>query len=102
MLRKKEIGVQSMFYFPSRIRVNFYDRLASKRDGSPRFHVDFRRLNVVMKSDEWLVPSVEEIFDGLIVCDVLKKLNLTEGYWEIEICGSCEVKNSFICGFGAY
>ena len=34
------------------------------KDGSPRFCIDFRNLNAVIKSEKWLVPSVEEIFDG--------------------------------------
>ena len=39
--------------------------LATKKDGSPRFCIDFRKLNAVMKKDKWLVPCVEEIFDDL-------------------------------------
>lgn len=39
--------------------------LSSKKEGSPRFLVDFRKLNAVMKRDRWLMPRVDEIFDKL-------------------------------------
>ena len=39
--------------------------LETKKDGSPRFCIDFRKLNAVMKSEKWPVPCAEEIFDDM-------------------------------------
>ena len=39
--------------------------METKKDGRPRFWIDFRNFNAVMKSNKWPVPSVEEIFDDL-------------------------------------
>ena len=53
--------------------------LVTKKNGSPRFCIDFRKLNAVMKSEKWLVPSVEEIFDNLRCSSTFKMLDLCQG-----------------------
>ena len=39
--------------------------IVTKKDGSPRFCVDYRGLNAVMKRDRWPMPCMEEIFDKI-------------------------------------
>ena len=59
--------------------------LATKKDGSPRFFIDFRKLNAVMRNDKWPVPCVEEIFDDLRGSRIFIKLDLFQGYWQIKM-----------------
>ena len=37
--------------------------IVNKKEGSPRFCVDYRRLNAIIKRDRWPMPRVDEIFD---------------------------------------
>ena len=54
--------------------------LATKKDGSTRFCIDFRKLKALMKSDKWPVPSVEEISDDLNGSSIFSTLDLLQGY----------------------
>ena len=75
---------------------------ATKKDGSPRFCIDFRKLNAMMNSDIWPVPSVEEIFDDLRSSIFFSTLDLLQGYLQIEMDEICKEKATFICKFGTY
>ena len=76
--------------------------LTTKKDGSPRFCIDFRKLSAVMKSDKWLVPCVEEVFDDLRGGSIFTSLDLFQGYWQITMYETCKEKTTFICKFGTY
>ena len=76
--------------------------LATKKDGSPRFCIEFRKLNAVMKSDKWPVPCVEEIFDDLRGSSVFSTLVLVQGYWKIKMDETCQEKTTFMCRFGTH
>ena len=76
--------------------------LETKEDGSPRFCIDFRKLNAVMKGDKWPVPCVEEILDNLRVSRIFTTIDLFQGYWQIKMDETCREKTKFICKFGTY
>lgn len=59
--------------------------LSSKKDARPRFCVDFRKLNGVMKRDRWPMPRVDEIFDELKGSTVFTTFDLFHGYWQIKM-----------------
>lgn len=50
---------------PSSSAWSFPVVIATKKDGRPRFCVNYRQLNRVMKPDRWPLPKIEEIFDDL-------------------------------------
>ena len=64
--------------------------LRTKKDGSPRFCFDFRKLNAAIKSYEWAVPCVEEIFDDLVGSSIFTTLYLFQGYWLVKIDETCK------------
>ena len=76
--------------------------LATKKDGSPRFCIDFRKLNFVMKSDKWPVPCVEEIFNVLRGSSIFTSLDLFQSYWLFKMDEACKEKTTSICNFGTY
>ena len=76
--------------------------LATKKDRSPRFCMDFRKLKVVMKNDKWLVPCVEEIFDDPLGSSIFITLDLFQGYWQIKMDETCKGKTTFLCKLGTF
>ena len=50
--------------------------IVTKKDGSPRFCRDYRRLNAIMKRDRWHMPRVEEIFDEINGSKIFTTINL--------------------------
>ena len=64
--------------------------LTAKKDGSPRFCIDFRKLKAVMKSDKWPFPCVEEIFDDLRGSSLFNTLDLFQGCWHRKMKETCK------------
>ena len=54
--------------------------IATKKVGKPRFCVDYRMLNKLMKGDRWPVPKIQEIFDELLGACFFITLDLFTGY----------------------
>ena len=53
--------------------------IATKKDGKPRFCVDYRILNRKIKPDRWPLPRIEEIFDELGGNSLFTTLDLFSG-----------------------
>ena len=56
-----------------------------KKDGSRRFVVDYRNVNSVIKSEIWPLPRIEDILDRLAGSKYFSVLDLTSGYWQVEV-----------------
>ena len=76
--------------------------LATKKDGSTRFCIDFRKINGAIKSNKWPVPNVEEIFEDLRVNNIFTTLDLFQGYWQAKMDETCMEKTAFVCNFGSF
>ena len=76
--------------------------LTTKKYGSPRFCVDYRRLNAVMKRERWPMPRVDEIFDEINGSTVFTTNDLFQGYWQIKMEESCNEKTTIICRYGTF
>ncbi len=59
--------------------------IATKKDGSPRFSVDYRKLNSMMHADRWPFPRVDEILDDMRGSSVFTTTDLFQGYWQIKM-----------------
>ena len=57
--------------------------IVSKKDGSPRFCVDFRKLNSVTRKQIFPMPRVDEVLDSLGDACYFTTLDLASGYWQI-------------------
>ena len=59
--------------------------LVKKKDGTPRFVVDFRRLNDKTVKDRYPMPYIEEQLEKLRDKKYFSTLDLTSGYWQFGI-----------------
>ena len=87
---------------PSSSAWSFSVVIASKKDGKPRFCVDYRTLNRVMKADSWPLPKIEELFDELRGSHFFTTLDLFSRYWQVLMENYCKEKTTFIYRFGTF
>ena len=55
----------------------------TKKDGSPRFCIYFRKLNSITKKQIFPMPRIDEVLDSLGDACYFTTLDLASGYWQI-------------------
>ncbi|KAK3720685.1 hypothetical protein QZH41_003450 [Actinostola sp. cb2023] len=74
--------------------------LVRKRDGSMRFCVDYRKLNEVTVKDSYPLPTIDSCFDALSGSKLFSTLDLSSGYWQMEMDQKDKEKNAFTTSSG--
>lgn len=74
------------WYFPAFI--------AAKKDYTPRFCVNYRTLNQIVKTDRCPLPRIDETFEDLSESRFFTTLDFFSGYLQVGMRESCE-KDSF-------
>eukprot|EP00731_Ephydatia_muelleri_P032903 Em0024g447a len=77
------------------------DKVAEE-DGSTRFCVDFRQLNAVTKKDAQPLPRIDETLDVLGSAQWFTCLDLTSGYWQVEVAPEDHEKTAFVTPYGLF
>ena len=76
--------------------------LVRKKDGSLRFCMDFRLLNSLTKPDVFPLPLMYDLLDQLQRSKYFSTLDLTSGYWQVQLHHDSREKTAFITHQGLY
>ena len=76
--------------------------LVTKKDGSPRFCIDYRRLNDVTIKDAYPLPRVDDCIDSLSGAKYFSSLDLNSGYWQVGMSDADKEKTAFATTMGLY
>lgn len=76
--------------------------VVTKKDGSLRFCVDYRRLNGVTTRDVYPLPRIDDSLHALGSAKFFSTLDLTSAYWQIELDDESRPKSAFLCRKGLF
>jgi transposase InsO family protein len=76
--------------------------LVTKKDGSLRFCVDFRKLNQVTRKDAYPLPRIDDTLDTLTNSQWFSTLDLASGYWQIKMHPKDKPKTAFATHKGLF
>ena len=72
--------------------------LVRKKNGKLRFCIDLRKLNSKTLKDSYALPRMEQTLESLADSMVYSTLDLTSGYWQVEMAEECKPYTAFTCG----
>ena len=73
--------------------------IVTKKDGTPRICIEFRKLNMKTRKDAKSVPRINKILDALNGARVFSSLDLQAGYWQVAIKEECKQYTAGPLGF---
>jgi hypothetical protein len=59
--------------------------IAKKKDGAPRFCINFKKINDVSRKDAYPLPFINAILDKLRRAKYISSIDLKQGYWQIPL-----------------
>ena len=69
--------------------------LVTKKDGTKRFCIDYRKLNDVTVKDSYPLPRIDDSLEQLSGAQWFSCLDLNAGYWQVEVAEEDRPKTAF-------
>lgn len=76
--------------------------MVKKSDGTTRFCVDYRQINLVTKKDSYPLPRIDECVSALGGSQWFSTLDLESGYWQIGMEAESKEKTAFSSHMGLF
>ena len=77
--------------------------LVQKKDGTLRFCIDIRHLNVHTKKDSYLIPKCPETMESLVGAHYFSTMDLKSGFWQVKVSEDSRQYTAFTVGsMGVY
>jgi hypothetical protein len=77
--------------------------MVTKKDGTIRFCIDYRKLNEVTVKDAYPLPRIDECLEALGGAKWFSTMDLQSGYWQVPLATEEDrQKTAFIIGMGLY
>ncbi|KAL0200588.1 hypothetical protein M9458_003775, partial [Cirrhinus mrigala] len=76
--------------------------VVTKKDGSLRLCIDYRKLNSCSTRDAFPLPRIEEALEALGQAKYFSTLDLTSGYWQVEVAEQDKHKTAFSTPMGLF
>ena len=77
--------------------------IVTKKDGTPRFCIDFQKVNDVTVKDAYPLPFINAILDKLRRARYISTLDLKQGYWQVPLTPDSKHVTAFtVPGRGLY
>ena len=76
--------------------------LVTKKDGTTRFCVDYRRLNARTKKDAFPLPRIDDSLNSLSGQAWFSTLDLASGYWQVRLSEEAKPKTAFATHSGVF
>ena len=76
--------------------------IATKKDGSLRFCVDYCKFNSITRKDAYPLPRIDDSLDALNGSKWFSTLDLICGYWQVEMDENDRQKTAFCTQEGLF
>lgn len=76
--------------------------IVPKSDGSYRFVMDYHKLNVVTKTDTFLIPQITDCINNIGNAWYVSKFGLWKGYWHVPLTDHTKEVSAFVVNDNLY
>ena len=76
--------------------------LVPKSDGTLCFCTDFRKVNLLTKTDSFPLPRIEDCIDRIGSSKYVTKMDLLKGYWQVPLTDRAKQISAFVTPDGLY
>jgi hypothetical protein len=76
--------------------------IVRKKDGTPRFCIDYRKINNITQKDVYPLPRIDDIIEQLSESRWFTKFDLKNGYFQVPISEKDKMKTAFATQDGLY